>query len=40
MEIVLLKNIKCCKNKTAPQFGCTEKNIKKNEDIDDIKIWN
>ena len=29
MEKVLLKNLKCCKNKTAPQFGCIEKYYKK-----------
>ncbi|AAF08287.1 putative coat protein [Tobacco vein clearing virus] len=29
MEKILIKNLKCCKNKTAPQFGCTDKYNKK-----------
>ena len=29
MEKVLIKNLACCKNKTAPQFGCITKNYKK-----------
>ena len=28
MEKVLNKNLSCCKNKMAPQFGCTNKKIK------------
>ena len=28
MEKVLNKNIACCKNKIAPEFGCTNKNQK------------
>ena len=26
MEKILIKNLRCCKNKTAPQFGCTDTN--------------
>ena len=29
MEKVLIKNLACCKDKTAPQFGCTNKYYKK-----------
>ena len=29
MEKVLIKNLACCKDKTAPQFGCTDKYYKK-----------
>ena len=28
MEKILVKNLACCKNKTAPQFGCTDKYYK------------
>ena len=28
MEKVLNKNLSCCKNKMAPQFGCTTKKVK------------
>ena len=29
MEKILVKNLACCKNKTAPQFDCTDKYYKK-----------
>ena len=29
MEKVIMKNLACCKDKTAPQFGCTNKYYKK-----------
>ena len=29
MEKVLFKNLACCKDKTAPQFGCKNKYYKK-----------
>lgn len=29
MEKVLIKNLACCKNKVAPQFGCTDRYYKK-----------
>ncbi|PBO41488.1 hypothetical protein CKX42_26505, partial [Escherichia coli] len=28
MEKILVKNLACCKNKTAPQFGCTDRYYK------------
>ena len=29
MEKILVKHFACCKNKTAPQFGCTDRYSKK-----------
>ena len=28
MEKILVKNLACCKNKTTPQFGCTDRYYK------------
>lgn len=33
MDKILVKNLACCKDKTAPQFGCTDKYYKKRRKI-------